>query len=194
MRHDIRPLHPDHVVIGRARTWLWMDVYETTKNPYENLIKATDALKPGDVCVHNTDYSQRHCCWGELMAHAAKKRGATGAITDRLVRDAKEIIAIGFPVFARGRTPIDPSGRSEVADFDVVISCGDVTVHPGELVLGDYDGVVVIPREAEDEALARALEKVGGENVTRKLILEGKLLRQAYKESGVLGKLPDRSA
>ena len=186
MRHDIRTLHPDHVVIGRARTLLWVDVYEIREDPYQNVIRAVDSLKPGDVCVHSTDYSWHSACWGELLSHAAKKRGATGAILDRLVRDVKEIVALGFPVFARGVKPTDSSGRSQVVDLDVVISCGDVMVHPGELVLGDYDGIVVIPREAEDEALAKALEKVAGENLTRQRISEGKLLQQVYEEYGIL--------
>lgn len=183
MRHDIRPLHSDFIVIGRARTLLWRDIYESKENPYEGLFNLVDSLKPGDVCVHNTDYSQRHCCWGELMSYAAKERGSTGTIMDRFTRDVKEIIRLGFPVFARGITTKDPGcGRSEVVDLDVAISCGDVTVHPGELVFGDCDGVVVLPREVEDEVLAKALEKAEGENLSRRQILKGKLLQQLWKE------------
>jgi len=73
-----------------------------------------------------------------------------------------------------------------VVDFDVPIPCGDITVRSNEIVFGDYDGVVVIPREVEDEVLSRALEKVTGENNTRRELLEGKLLADVYGKYGVL--------
>jgi len=188
MRGDIRPLHPDYVVAGRARTLVWVDYYEIREDLYWNMIRAVDSLKPGDVyvaCVQSPGFSWRNACVGELVATAAKKRGAAGAIVDSLVRDAKDIIALGFPVFARGLTPV-ASRRSYVEEVDVVISCGDVTVHPGELVFGDYDGIVVIPREAEEETLARALEKVAEEDRVRQEIERGKLLEQVYKGRGIL--------
>lgn len=187
MRHDIRPLHPDFVVIGRARTLLWMPTYEEVKpNPYVNEIKAIDSLKPGDVSVHSTDYSWTVAPWGELLSTASRMRGSTGAIVDALVRDVKRIIAMDFPTFARGIKPVDSRGRGFVADFDCTIMCGEVEVHPGEIVFGDYDGIVVIPKEAEDEVLSRALEKVTGENNTRKELLQGRLLGDVYNKYGVL--------
>jgi regulator of RNase E activity RraA len=187
MRHDIRPLHPDFVVVGRARTLLWMATYEEIKpNPYVNEIKAIDALKPGDVTVHSTDYSWTIGPWGELLSTASRMRGSTGAIVDALARDVKRIIAMNFPTFVRGISPLDSKGRGFVADFDVTIRCGDVEVHPGEIVFGDYDGIVVIPKEAEEETLARALAKVEGENNTRNELLQGRLLGDVYKKYGVL--------
>ena len=78
MRHDIRPLHPDFVVVGRARTLLWMATYEPVKpNPYVNEIKAIDSLRPGDVAVHSTDHSWTVAPWGELLSTAAKTCAAT---------------------------------------------------------------------------------------------------------------------
>jgi regulator of RNase E activity RraA len=73
-----------------------------------------------------------------------------------------------------------------VADVDVTIQCGDVEVHPGEIVFGDYDGIVVIPRAIEDEALSRALAKVDGENITRTELLQGRLLGEVYGKYAVL--------
>jgi 4-hydroxy-4-methyl-2-oxoglutarate aldolase len=187
MRHDIRPLHPDFVVVGRARTLLWMATYEEVKpNPYVNEIAAIDSLKPGDVPVHSTDHSWTVAPWGELLSTAAQMRGATGTIVDALVRDVKRIVALQFPTFARGIKPLDSCGRGFVVAFDVTIRCGEVEVHPGDLVVGDYDGIVVIPREAEAEVLARALAKVDGENNTRAELLQGRLLKDVYDQYGVL--------
>lgn len=187
MRHDIRPLHPDFVVVGRARTLLWMATYEEVKpNPYVNEIKAIDSLMPGDVTVHSTDYSWSVAPWGELLSTASRMRGSTGTVVDALVRDVKKIIAMNFPTFARGIRPVDSCGRGFVADVDVTIQCGDVEVHPGEIVFGDYDGIVVIPRAIEDEALSRALAKVDGENITRTELLQGRLLGEVYGKYAVL--------
>lgn len=187
MRHDIRPLNPDFVVVGRARTLLWMATYEEVKpNPYVNEIKAIDSLKPGDVSVHSTDYSWTVGPWGELLSTASHMRGSTGAIVDALCRDVKKILAMSFPTFAKGIAPLDSKGRGFVADFDVTIRCGEVEVHPGEMVFGDIDGIVVIPKEVEDEVLSKALEKVTGENTTRNELLQGKMLGDVYKKYGVL--------
>ncbi len=187
MRHDIRPLHPDFVVVGRARTLLWVNTYEEIKpNPYLNEIKAIDSLNPGDVAVHSTDYSWNIAPWGELLSTASHLRGATGTIVDAVVRDVKKILDLGFPTFARGIKPLDSCGRGFVADYDVTIRCGDVEVHPGEIVFGDYDGIIVIPRAVEDEVLAKAVEKVTHENSTRTELYEGKLLGEVYEKYGVL--------
>lgn len=187
MRHDIRPVHADFVVVGRARTLLWMATYEpVTKNPYVNEIRAIDSLRPGDVAVHSTDHSGTIAPWGELLSTAARMRGATGTIVDGFVRDVRQIIAMSFPVFARGIMPLDSWGRGYVADVDVKVACGGVLVSPGDLVFGDYDGIVVIPSAIEDEVLARALEKVTGENRSREELLQGRLLREVYERHGVL--------
>jgi len=187
MRHDIRPLRSDFVVAGRARTLLWMNTYEDIKpNPYVNEIKAIDSLTPGDVAVHSTDYSWSIACWGELLTTAARVRGSTGTIVDGLARDVPKVLAMNFPTFARGICPLDSRGRGFVADFDVTIRCGEVEVHPGDIVFGDYDGVVVVPRPAEDEVIANALAKVEGENRTRNELSEGSLLGEVYAKYGVL--------
>ena len=182
MRHDIRPLHPDFIVLGRARTGLWMSVYDIKENPYQNEITLLDALKPGDVSVHSADYELEGGIWGELLSTASRMRGSTGAVCDSMTRDVKQIIKMGFPVFARGIRPTDSKGRTFMAEYDVPISCGGVIVNPGDLVFGDYDGVMVVPSEVEDEVIRKALEKVERENITRKELLEGNLLTDVYRK------------
>ncbi|MCW3991113.1 MAG: RraA family protein [Candidatus Bathyarchaeota archaeon] len=186
MRHDIRPLHPDFVLVGRARTAFWIREYRVRENPYDNEIELIDSLRPGDVTVHSTDFSGQIAPWGELLSTASKMRGSTGAVVDAFTRDVKKIIEMGFPVFTRGIKPLDSRGRGYIQAYDVPIPCGDMTVRPNEIVFGDYDGVMVIPEEVEDEVLSQALEKVSGENNTRRELLEGKLLADVYERYGVL--------
>lgn len=186
MRHDIRPLHPDFVIVGRARTAFWINEYKVRENPYEMEIQLIDSLQPGDVTVHSTDLSNEIASWGELLSTASKMRNSNGAIMDSFTRDVKKIISMNFPVFAKGIKPVDSRGRGYLQAFDIAISCGDITVRPKEIVFGDYDGVVVIPKEVEDEVITNALEKVSGEDKTRTELLKGMLLAEVYKKHGVL--------
>lgn len=188
MHHRLRPLDPDNcIIVGRARTLRWMQTdYVVEADPYGKELDAIDALMPGDVVVHSTDYSGTIAPWGELMSTACMVRGAVGCICDALIRDCKRIIEMKFPVFYQGIGPLDSKGRGLVVDRDVPVRCGEVLVHPGELVFADFDGVVVVPRDLEDEVLDRAMEKVGKENLTRKELREGKKLRDVYNKYGVL--------
>ena len=186
MRHDIRPLHPDFIVVGRARTAFWIKEYKIRENPYVNEIKLIDSLQPGDVTVHSTDLSNEIAPWGELLSTASKMRSSNGTIVDAFTRDVKKIINMDFPVFTKGIKPLDSRGRGYLLAFDVPISCGDITVKPSEIVFGDYDGIVVIPKEVEDEVISNALEKVSKENKTREGLRKGMLLAEVYKKYGVL--------
>jgi regulator of RNase E activity RraA len=186
MRHDIRPLHPDFVIIGRARTAFWINEYKERDNPYKNEIDLIDSLRHGEVTIHSTDFSGQIAPWGELLSTASKMRGSSGAIVDAFTRDVKKIIKMNFPVFSRGIKPLDSKGRGVIQAYDVEIKCGDIIVKPYEIVFGDYDGIVVIPREKEDEIISKALDKVSGENKSRKELLNGKLLRDVYQKYGVL--------
>jgi regulator of RNase E activity RraA len=186
MRHDIRPLHPDYVIIGGARTAFWINEYKERDNPYKNEIDLIDSLRQGEVTVHSTDFSGQIAPWGELLSTASKMRGSSGAIVDAFTRDVKKIIQMNFPVFSRGIKPLDSKGRGVIQACDVEIKCGDITVKPYEIVFGDYDGIVVIPRDREDEIISKALDKVSGENNSRKELLNGKLLKDVYKKFGVL--------
>jgi 4-hydroxy-4-methyl-2-oxoglutarate aldolase len=188
MHQRLRPLDPEHcTIVGRARTYRWMETdYVLNQNPYGKEIEATDALRPGDVIIHSTDYAGTNAPWGELMSTAAIKRGAVGCICDSQIRDCRMIMAMRFPVFYAGIRPLDSQGRATVMAYDVPVHCGDVLVQPGELVFADFDGVVVVPRSVEDQVLAQAAEKVGKESDTRRELLEGKMLREVYDKYGVL--------
>ncbi len=186
MRETIRPLSPDLVFAGWARTISCMDVYHVGSDPYAVEIEAVDSLMPGEIAVVATGNSKRNAPWGELLSTAALSRGARGAVIDGLVRDVKKIQARGFPVFAAGIKPVDSRGRGLVVDYNVPVDCGGVLVNPGDLVVADFDGVVVIPAHAATEVVRLATEKVTRENHSRAELMRGELLRDVYRKYGVL--------
>jgi len=186
MRADIRPVFSEAVVVGRALTVLSVDIYDILENPYEKEIASVDLLKPGNVLVAATGRSTRTCFWGELLSTAARARGAYGAVVDGYTRDVRQIVQMQFPVFAAGMKPVDSAGRGVVMDYNCPVSCGDVVVNPGDIVFGDIDGVVVLPKAAEKEIIQRAVDKVAGENKTREELLKGGYLRDVYEKYGVL--------
>ena len=186
MSHIIRPLKPETVVAGRAKTVLCSDVYEIPELPYQKEIEAVDRLTANQVLVCTTNGSVRYSFWGELLSTAAVARSATGAVIDGFTRDTRAIIEMDFPVFAIGRLPTDSKGRGEVVDYDVPIDCGGVTVNTGDIVFGDDDGVVVIPQEVEQQVIQSAFRKVSQENQIRQELLEGASVRSVFDKYGIL--------
>ena len=186
LRHTIRPLYPEAVVVGRAMPVLCVDVYEIPDEPYQQEIAAVDSLKQNDIFVCATNESTRNCIWGELLSTAARARGARGAVIEGFIRDARQITEMQFPVFMTGLSPVDSYGRGDVVAYNVPIECGGVTVNPGDIVFGDIDGVVVIPQAVEVEVIEAALTKVSGENRTRDALRAGATLREVYDRYGIL--------
>jgi regulator of RNase E activity RraA len=188
MRPGIRPLDDSLVMVGRARTGLYMDVYHVQpgENPYELEIRLVDDLKPDEVVVLAAGASGRIAPWGELLSTASRARRAAGCVTDGLVRDVRAIRGLQFPVFAGGIGPLDTKGRGKVVAIDVPVECGGVAVRPGDLLFGDADGVVVVPREIEGEILGAAVEKVAGEDRTRAALERGEKLADVFARHGIL--------
>src|SRR3954469_17524793 len=186
MDATIRPIYREAVVVGRAHTVLSTDVYQLPEDPYSAEIAAIDSLQSGDVLVAATNRSTRTCFWGELLSTTARARGCRGAVIEGHVRDVLKIEQMAFPIFATGLRPVNSAGRGLVVAHGVPVECGGVLVRPGDIVFGDYDGLVVIPREVEEEAIRRAQEKVIGENKAREDLARGDLLRDVYDRYGVL--------
>lgn len=188
MRPGVRPLDDSLVMVGRARTGLYADVYHVVpgENPYELEIALVDDLAPDEIVVLAAGTSGRIAPWGELLSTACRARGAAGCVTDGLVRDIRAIRSLRFPVFAGGIGPLDTKGRGKVVAIDVPIECGGVAVRSGDLVFGDADGVVVIPREVEGEILRAAFEKVAGEDRTRAALERGEKLADVFARHGIL--------
>jgi 4-hydroxy-4-methyl-2-oxoglutarate aldolase len=184
----IRPLDEDLILLGRARTGLYRDVYHLPAghNPYELEIALVDDLRPGEVLVLACGASGRIAPWGELLTTASLSRGAQGCVTDGLVRDIKAIRTLGFPVFHGGIGPLDSKGRGEVCAIDVPVECAGVPVSPGDLVFGDADGAVVVPQQMLAQVLDLAFGKVEGENRARAELRNGAKLGDVFKKYGVL--------
>ena len=148
LNHAIKPLDPGSRVVGSALT--------TRAGARDNLaaLAALDLIEPGDVLVIATQGFEGTATLGDHMARIAQLRGAAGVVTDGMARDATEIIALGLPVFCRGVTPNSafPSGPGEVG---LPLAMGEVTIDAGDLVVGDRDGVVVVPRAQLGEVTAR---------------------------------------
>ena len=188
MHQRLRPLDENCcVIIGRARTYRWMETdYTVAENPYGLEIEAMDSLKENDVVIHSTDHGGTNAPWGELMSTLAKGKGAAGCICDSQIRDCVRIKELKFPVFFKGIRPLDSKGRGIVMAYDVPVRCGDVLVNPGDLVFADFDGVVVIPQHMEGKVFELALNKAQRENESRKELLAGKSLREVYDKYGAL--------
>jgi regulator of RNase E activity RraA len=184
----IRPLDESLVLCGRARTALYMEVHDAPEgeNPYELEIRLVDDLQPGEVPVFACGASGRIGPWGELLSTAARARGAAGAVMDGLVRDVRAIRAMKFPVFHGGIGPLDSKGRGKVVAIDVPAVVAGARVEPADLVFGDADGVVVIPRAIEERVVAAALDKVRGESATRDALVKGEKLADVFKRHGIL--------
>jgi 4-hydroxy-4-methyl-2-oxoglutarate aldolase len=190
MNSRLRPLLPDISTcgfVGRARTLQWQqtDVVDEA-DPYGLELEAMDSLKPGDVVIHAIDLHADCTPWGELMTTVAMRNGAVGCICDSNVRDCVQIIKMGFPVYYVGIRPLDSKGRGIVKAFDIPIHCGDVQVCPGELIFADFDGIVVIPKEVEEQVLILASDKVAAENRARLDLREGRTIREMYDTYKIL--------
>lgn len=188
MHARIRPLDEALVLCGRARTALYANVYDAPEgeNPYELEIRLVDDLKADEVPVFACGASGRIAPWGELLSTAARARGAAGTVMDGLTRDVRAIREMKFPVFAGGIGPLDAKGRGKVVAVDVPVEVGGARVMPGDLVFGDADGVVVVPRAVEDQVVAAALTKVAGENATREALARGEKLADVFRRHGIL--------
>lgn len=186
MRSDIRPLYDGAKIVGRAATLLVADVSEIPEEPYKLELEMLDNVKSGDVLVFSTPPTRKSGIWGELMATRTQVLGGRGAVIDGLTRDVPQLIEMNFPVFCSGTSPADANGRLDVTGIRVPISVGGVLVREGELVVADADGCVVVPVEVEAETIAKAREKVSGEDMVRERLLEGATLADVYKETGIL--------
>ena len=185
-RVAIRPLTAEGVLVGRCKTTLWADMAHVDPRPYELELKAVDSCRPDDVLIAAAGGTTRSGLWGELLSTAARRSGCVGAIVDGAVRDVKKMRAMGFPIFARGTCIYDSKDRNRVVDVDVPVEIDGIQFSPGDLVLADEDGIVVVPQRVEAEVIRLAWEKVHAENVVRDAIAAGMTATAAFQKYGVL--------
>jgi len=185
-RVPIRPLTTTGVLVGRCKTTLWAEMAHEDPHPYELELKAVDTCRPDDILIAAAAGSMRSGLWGELLSTAARRSGCVGAIIDGAVRDVVKMTAMNFPVFARGTSPYDSRDRNRVIDIDVPVEIDGVIFSPGDLVIADADGIVVVPKAMEAEAIQSAWDKVHAENTVRDAIAHGMTATDAFKKYGVL--------
>lgn len=172
-------------VAGYACTVLENDVFEYQKDkPFGYMTEALDDLKPNEIYIATGAHNS--ALWGELLTASAKARGAVGAVLDGYTRDTPQVIGQNFPVFCSGTWAQDSSIRTYVFQWRCPIEIGQVTIHNGDIVFGDIDGVLIIPKDIAQEVVERALEKAAAEKDMRKAIENGMLVTEAFAKFGVL--------
>jgi regulator of RNase E activity RraA len=186
MHPSIVPVADDMALFGRARTGLYLEVFEVEREPYALEIALVDDLKPDEIAVFACPPTARIGPWGELLSTAAIARGAAGCVTDGYVRDVHEIRRLRFPTFARGRSPLDSKGRGVVSRIDVPVVCGGARVHPGDWLFADVDGVCVIPAALVEPVLDKALAKARAETSMRHELKAGAKLADVFAKYGIL--------
>ncbi len=191
---EIHPLDRETVVVGRAMTVLEADFFEECSSsstsplssvPFGLMLDALDGLKSNEIYVC-TGASLSFAPWGELMSVRAMRCGAAGAVLDGYCRDTKGILKLGFPTFSRGSYAQDQGPRGKVVDYRVPIEIGGVRINPGDIVLGDVDGVCIVPHEAEVEVFTSAIDKARKEKPCRRALEEGMSAKQALEKYGVI--------
>lgn len=173
-------LVPGRRFAGWARTIRVHRTDVVPDEPYVGEMNAISALGPGDVAVYAVDGSVRAALFGELFSIAARSQGAIAAVVDGYARDLRQLRESGFPVFARGTCAYDTRGRAEVVAFDCEIVCGGVNVAPGDLVVGDDDGVVVVPAVVAATVVGEAMAKLEGENGARGDLVRGRTVSEVW--------------
>jgi len=182
---DFFSLDEELILLGRAFTVVARKVFDIPEQPYKLQMEAVDSMKPGEVFVVTTP-DDSSAFWGELLSTACRARGGQGALVNGLCRDVKKIKEMKFPVFTKGKKAADSKGRIDVVDYQTPIVISGVRIHPGDIIFGDIDGVVVIPQAVEKEAIEKALEKASGENTVRRALQEGMTCTEAFKTFGIL--------
>ena len=191
---QVQPLRDNMFLVGRAMTVLEADCYEDLpqkshnpimQKPFGLMLEALDDLKENEVYIC-TGSSPSYALWGELMATRAQILGAAGAVVDGYSRDTTGILAIDFPCFSYGRYAQDQAPRGKVIDFRVPIEIQGVRINSGDIIIGDIDGVCVVPQAIEKEVFEKAIEKARGEKVVQQAIIEGMSAKDAFEKYGIM--------
>jgi len=168
----IGPLLGIPKVVGRAVT-IKITAAGMTPSKHHLGTEAIASAQEGDIIAIDNKGDTRNNCWGEILSCAAKMKGVSGVVIDGAARDVDICEELGFPIFARGIVPITARGRIMQEDFNCLIRLGDVQVRPGDILVGDINGVVVIPPEKIDEVLEEAEKIMEKEEAMKKDILAG---------------------
>lgn len=181
----VRPIDNSMKIAGFAMPVLMIDVYGDQEKPFGLLTEALDDLQENEVYIA-TGGTMRCAYWGELLTATARTRKAVGAVVNGWHRDTPQVLEQNWPVFSRGCYAQDSSVRTQVVNYRCPIEIGDVWINPGDLVFGDIDGVIIVPKEHIDYVIEKALEKSREEKVVRQAIEDGMTATAAFAKFGIL--------
>lgn len=181
--NEIRPLRDDMKVAGICFTLKGCKNLDLTDEMMQRA-QMLEAIGPHTVCVWDTSGDTESAQWGEIMTMAAKKRGCRGAVVDGGVRDTNCVLQQQFPVFCKYRTSNGMLGRFRMVGWQMPISIGGVLIRPGDVIFGDVDGVLVIPRELAVEVLEKAEAIRDNEVGIKQMIREGTAPTEVVKNGG----------
>lgn len=183
---SLRPLTPQRQICGRIFPARAITVTDIPAEPYKLEIDAVDAMVAGDVFVVDADNEQSCGFWGELLTTACMYKGVRGVLMTACTRDMWKIKDLHFPIFGIGYHPGDSKGRADIIEIGNPITVGRVRISKGDYLLGDEDGVVVIPQKVIKEVVKLAKEKVSGENVARADLARGVPMGEVFRKYGIL--------
>lgn len=184
--HPIRPLNEDSFIYGPAFTSIGTQVYSMPEDPLTAQCKVVDQLSEGEVYVLVIRGEKNCAVFGELFASGVNNRKGAGVLTDGYARDIRQLKQMNFPLMYGGVNPRTSKGRCEINECQIpVVMCG-VTIRPGDIILGDIDGIAVIPKEIAEEAFDRAFETVNKEAEVRDGLHKGASLREMYAMNGAI--------
>lgn len=176
--YRIKPRSPSFRLAGRAFTLL----YGPASNPPGTVGDYIDDVPPGSVLVLDNGGRDNCTVWGDILTEIANRRGIAGTVIDGICRDVALALELNYPLYSRDHWMRTGKDRVQVEATNVPVNIGDARVSPGDLLVGDTDGVVVIPREHEDKVLAAAEEIHATENRIREAVRGGMRLDEARKQ------------
>ena len=174
------------VILGPAFTSIGTEVYSMPPDPLTAQCRVVDRLGEGEIYVLATRGNYNCAVFGELFATAVKGRKGAGVLLDGYARDMRALREMDFPLFFRGKSPKTSKGRCEINECQIPVLIDGVTIHPGDYIFGDIDGVVVIPKERFEEVVAAALATIKKEDEVRVRLQNGDSLQQAYADIGAI--------
>ncbi len=183
---SVHALTPAQKVAGRVFTMKAERVDAVPEHPYALEMEAIDTAEAGDVLVADVSHDRSCAMWGELLSTACLAKGIRGIVMTGCTRDLWALGQLDFPVFGIGASPADSKGRIDITAIREPIVIDGVATKQGDYILGDYDGVVIIPQEIAAEIIAAAKEKVSGENTVREELAAGVPVAEVFAKHGIL--------
>jgi len=182
---SIRPIYPGIKICGVAYTIKYIP--RTRTNLKSIADEAKEACKPNSIVVVDCGGSIESTVWGENSCTACMVRGAVGFVIDGACRDTRELRKMKVPVFCRAISPGIRRKALVATAYQIPVSCGGIQVHPGDIVFGDDDGVVIVPEELAGQVLNKLYKYAEADRMVKKLLMEGKSVKEAYKiKRGIL--------